>query len=64
VHQAGLKISLSRVLSELDGIREVVNILPRKRRQKTERRHTVLTKTSELQQRLLSALEMEGKATV
>jgi len=42
----------------------VVNILPRKRRQETERRHTVLTKTSELQQRLLSALEMEGKATL
>ncbi len=62
--QAGLNISLPRVLSELDGIREVVNIFPRKRRRKTERRHTVLTKTSELQQRLLSALEMEGKTTV
>ena len=62
--QAGLTISLPRVLSELDGIREVVNIFPRKRRRKTEQRHTVLTKTSELQQRLLSALEMEGKPTV
>ena len=62
--QAGLNISLPRVLSELDGIREVVNIFPRKGRRKTERCHTVLTKISELQQRLLSALEMEGNPTV
>jgi len=61
VDQAGLKLSLPRVLSELDRIREVVNIFPRKRRQKKEVRHTVLTNTSELQQRLLSILEMEAK---
>lgn len=62
VHQEGLKISLPRVLSELDGIREVVNILPRHRRQKGEApRHTVLTKTSELQQRLLTILNMDAK---
>ena len=59
--QAGLKISLPRMLSELDGIREVVTIFPRQRRRKIERRHTVLTKTSDLQKRLLSALEMEAK---
>jgi len=64
VCQAGLKISLPRMLSELDGIREVVTIFPRQRRRKIERRHTLLTKTSDLQQRLLSALEMEAKTTV
>ncbi|MFO7905706.1 MAG: hypothetical protein ACQESR_23780 [Planctomycetota bacterium] len=64
VRQAGLKISLPRMLSELDGIREVVTIFPRQRRRKIERRHTVLTKTPDLQQRLLSTLEMEAKTTV
>jgi transposase len=64
VCQAGLKISLPRVLSELEGIREVVNIFPRKPRHKNITRHTVLTQTSELQQRLLSLLEMEGKPPV
>jgi len=64
VRQAGLEISLPRMLSELDGIREVVTIFPRQRRRKIERRHTVLTKTSDLQQRLLSTLEMEAKTTV
>jgi len=39
VRQAGLHISMKRIFSELDGIREVVNIYPRKRRQKVERRH-------------------------
>jgi len=58
VRQAGLRISMKRALSELDAIREVVNIYPRKRRQKRERRQSVLTKTSELQQQLMSILEI------
>ena len=57
--QAGLRLSMKRVLSELDAIREVVNIYPRKRRQKKERRQTVLTKTSELQQNLMSILAIK-----
>ena len=51
---------MKRLLSELDGIREVINIYPRKRRQKTERKQAVLTKTSEIQQQLMSIL-MLGK---
>jgi transposase len=58
VRRAGLKISMKRMLSELDTIREVVNVYPRKRRQKVERQQTVLTKTSELQQKLISILEL------
>jgi transposase len=59
----GLKLSLPRLLTELDGVREVMTILPRQRRQKSEPQRTVLTKTSELQQRLLAILDMERKTT-
>jgi len=47
---------MSRFLSELDAIREVINIYPRKRGRKTTRQQTVLTKTSELQDRILETL--------
>jgi len=57
--QAGLKLSVKRALSELDVIREVVNVFPRKRRQKTQRKQTVLTKTSEIQRKLVSILGLE-----
>jgi len=56
---ARLHLSMKRVLSELDAIREVVNIYPRKRRQKTERRQAVLTKISEVQQQLMSILMLK-----
>lgn len=59
VRKAGLRISMKRVLSELDAIREVVNIYPRKRRQKTERKQAVLTKTLEIQQQLMSILALK-----
>lgn len=59
VRQAGLPLSTKRLLSELDAIREVVNIYPRKRRQKKHRTQAVLTKTSELQQRLLSIIAIK-----
>ena len=36
---AGLSMSMKRMLSELNSIREVVNIFPKKRGQKIERRH-------------------------
>ncbi len=50
VRQAGSLLSMKRMLSELDAIREVVTIYPRKPRQKKNPIQTVLTKTSELQQ--------------
>jgi len=59
VRRAGLKISMRRMLSELNDIREVVNVYPRKRRQKVERQQTVLTKTSEIQEKLISVLELQ-----
>lgn len=62
VHHAGVQISMTRLLSELDGIREVINIYPRKRRQKIERKQAAFTKTSELQQRILSILDLKKEA--
>jgi len=61
VRQAGLKMSLKRLLDELDSIREVINIYPRKRGKKTQPTQTVLTKTSQLQQELLSILSLNSE---
>lgn len=58
-------LSIERVLSELDDIKEVINIYPCKRRQKKERRQTVLSKTSEFQEKLMSILGLKhGKKEV
>jgi transposase len=62
VRQAGVTLSMKRMLSELNDIREVVNFYPRKRRQKVERKQTILTKTSELQQKLISTLGLQESA--
>ena len=59
VRDAGLELSLKRVLCELNAICEVVTIYPRKRRAKTQRKQTTLTKTSEVQQQLLSILGLK-----
>jgi transposase len=59
VRGAGLHISMKRLLGELDAIREVVNIYPRSGNQKVERKQTVLTKTSQLQEQLTATLGIE-----
>ncbi|MGA2401748.1 MAG: transposase, partial [Syntrophobacteraceae bacterium] len=59
LRKAGLALSINRMLAELDAIREVVTVYPRKGRQKKEGKHTVLTKTSELQERLISILGLK-----
>jgi transposase len=56
IRKAGFHLSMKRVLKELDAIREVVTIYPRKRQQKTERKQTVLSKISDVQQQLMSIL--------
>ncbi len=56
---AGIKISMKRFLREVDAIREVVNIYPRKRRQKNQRMQSILTKTSELQDKIMIILGLE-----
>lgn len=59
VIDAGLSISMKRLLTELNGIKEVINVLPRKRKQKIQRQQTVYTKTSEIQQTLISILGLK-----
>ncbi len=59
VRRAGLKISLRRLLSELDGIREVINLYPKKRKSPQQPRQTVLTRMSPRQQRLVQILGLE-----
>jgi len=63
VRNAGLDLSLKRVLRELNDVCEVVTIYPRRRRGKTEQKQTTLTKTSEIQQQLLSILGLKDKDT-
>jgi len=50
VKEAGIAISMKRLIAELDDIKEVLLLYPRKRGTKTARHHTVWSKTSELPQ--------------
>lgn len=59
VRKAGVHISMKRMLTELSAIKEVIIFYPRKRKGKKERQHTVLSKRSELQELLLSILEVK-----
>ena len=56
VQAAKLELSMKRLLSELENVRQVVNVLPKKRRQKMQRRQAVLSKTSPLQDKLIDTL--------
>ena len=53
---------MKRLLTELDRIREVVNIYPPKGKKKKERKQIVLTKLSELQQKILATLELKHES--
>ena len=61
VLQAGMKISLRGLLAELDGIREVINIYPKRGKSKHQPQQTVLTRMSRRQQRLVEILELESE---
>jgi transposase len=60
VGRLGIELSMKRLLRELEAIREVVNVYPRKRGQRTPSQQTVLTRTNDLQARLLSVLALHG----
>jgi hypothetical protein len=63
VRDAGPRVSMRRLLSELDTIREVVNIYPKKGRRKAVPLQTVLSRTSDLQRELMSILGIEKEET-
>ena len=64
VKQAGIDISMKRLLGELDEIKEVIVLYSKKRGAKSTPQHTVLSKTSELQQSLLSILDIKPEEIV
>lgn len=61
VKHSGLNLSMKRLLAELDAVREVVNVYPRRRKQKKERRQTVLSRTSDAQKKIMTVLGLEMK---
>jgi transposase len=62
IAKAQVRLSMNRLLSELDDIREVVNIYPKKHGQKIARRQSVLSRTSELQDKLIAILRLKEDA--
>lgn len=56
VHQAGIEISMKRLHSELRDVREVVTIGLERRNKKSSKQQSVLSKTTELQDRIITAL--------
>lgn len=64
IKQKGLKISMKRVLKELTDIREVISFYPKKRQQKQTPQGAVLTKTSEIQQKLIEILGIKEENTI
>jgi len=59
VRRAGLKLSLRRLLSELDDIREVINLYPKKGKSQLQPQQTVLTRMTKRQERLVEILGLE-----
>ena len=58
--RAGMTMPMNRLLAELDGIREVVNVYRRRPRAKEPRQQTVLTRMNEIQERLVELLELKA----
>ena len=58
--RAVMPMPMNRLLAELDGIREVVNVYRRRPRAKAPRQQTVLTRMNEIQERLVKLLGLEA----
>ncbi len=58
VKSSGIDISMKRLLKELGDIREVINVSPARGRQKTDRKSSVISRLSELQEKLVSILDL------
>jgi len=56
----GMHISMRRMLKELSYVREVVNVFPAKRRRR-QRTQTVLSKTNEVQRKILKILKLRSE---
>ena len=60
VRNAGIEISMKRMLEELEDIKEIVNIYPKKG-EKDEERESILSKPNDIQERLMKVLNLELK---
>jgi transposase len=58
VKSSGIDISMKRLLKELGDIKEVINVSPAKGRQKKDRKNTIMSKLSGLQEKLVSILDL------
>lgn len=63
VRKAGVRISMKRMIEELSEIREVILFYPRKKGKREQPVQTVLSRTSELQESLLSILQLRDENT-
>lgn len=61
IKSSGIDISMKRLLKELGEVKEVINVSPAKGRQKKDRRSSVMSKLSELQEKLVSILDLGMK---
>lgn len=61
IRENSVNLSMKRALKELDNIREVVNFYPKKRNKKNNTTHSVLTKTSEIQKKLIQILRLKDE---
>ena len=52
---------MGRLLSQLEDIREVINLYPKRRKAAKMRQQTVLTRMSKVQKRLVEILGLERK---
>jgi transposase len=59
IRQDGLDISMRRLLSQLEDIREVINLYPKRRKAAKMPQQTVLTRMSKVQKRLVKILGLE-----
>ena len=58
---AGLSLPMNRLLAELHGIREVVNVYKQRPHTKAVRQQTVLTRMGEVQERLVKLLGLRAE---
>jgi transposase len=59
VKAAGIPLSMNRLILELADIRQVINVYPKKKNQAASRKQMVMSKTSELQNRLIDLLGLK-----
>lgn len=61
--QAGLSLSLQRVYADLKKIKQVINLLPKRRGQKTASQPVVFTEMNQLQKQIFDALDLNTEMT-